>query len=208
MIAPSAAHTTTPSPIARMTALSSAALACSAWARRWRRTWTSIRSLMSRATATIPRRPPGRSTGRRTTSPVVVRPSAPGNSTRTVAASRSPVASGRIRPVSLTASAGATSASTRRPSSASRDCPKRSQAPRLTSSMTRDSGSNTRIASRTVSRINRKRSASRWTSAVSPEIAGVVPWISCALGPDGLSPTPALGSTVRPVVIDPGTAPR
>ena len=53
---------------------SSAARACSACARRWSRTWTSIRSRTSRAIATMARELPGRSTAWRTTSTAVGRP--------------------------------------------------------------------------------------------------------------------------------------
>ena len=73
---PSAAHTMTPSPIARMTALSSAARECSDWARRWSRTWTSIRSRMSRAMATIADVPSGSSTRWITSSTEIVGPCA------------------------------------------------------------------------------------------------------------------------------------
>ena len=75
VIVPSAAQTTTASPIARMTALSSAARACSAWASRWRRTWTSIRSPMSRAIATSAEPPLADAIGWMTISTVVDRPS-------------------------------------------------------------------------------------------------------------------------------------
>ena len=71
VIVPSAAHTTTASPIARMTAFSSAARACSAWASRWRRTWTSIRSPMSRAIATSAEPPLADAIGWMTISTVV-----------------------------------------------------------------------------------------------------------------------------------------
>ena len=71
---PSAPHTMTASPIARMTALSSAALECSDWARRWSRTWTSIRSRMSRAMATIADVPSGSSTRWITSSTEIVVP--------------------------------------------------------------------------------------------------------------------------------------
>ena len=58
----------TPSPIARMTALSSAARACSASASRLSRPWTSRRSRTSRAIATIVGASPGSSTRWRSTS--------------------------------------------------------------------------------------------------------------------------------------------
>ena len=89
---PSEAHTTTPSPIARMTAFSSAARACSDWARRWRRTWTSIRSLMSRAIATMACDPSDSDTGWSATSTEIGRPVAGWTSVITVADRRRPAA--------------------------------------------------------------------------------------------------------------------
>ena len=128
VIVPSAAQTTTASPIARMTALSSAARACSAWARRWSRTWTSIRSRTSRAMATMARElPAGRPlAGRPRPLPADREPA--GNRASPSTRSRSPETNGLMMAGTRAASAGLRTDSKRWPINSSRVLSRSSQA--------------------------------------------------------------------------------
>ena len=167
---PSAAHTTTASPIARMTAFSSAARACSAWASRWRRTWTSIRSPMSRAIATRAEPPAADVIGWMTISTVVASPSGRWMSTIALEMSCVPAMTGATIEPSRAASGPARTPLMLCPMSSSAVRPVTSQALRLTSLMSQVAGSKTITASTTVSSTALERSRAATTTGVGRSI--------------------------------------